>query len=138
MEKYIPERKGSLHPNIAPYGEMVKTKDNKDIVLAVGNNTQFRNLCFALGAISLADNKKFRDNIDRVKNRKKLKRKMDILFRKKNASEWINIFVDKNIPAGLCRTVNEVLKDNNAAKMLLSYRRNLKTLKCIKTIAFEI
>ena len=41
MNKHIPRPIGSLHPNIAPYGETFTTKDNKTIVLAIGSNNQF-------------------------------------------------------------------------------------------------
>ena len=140
MEKYIPERMGSLHPNIAPYGEIVKTKDNKEIVLAVGNNDQYKNLCIALGDLSLVNDKKFSNNVDRLKHRKILKSKLDKLFSKKNASQWMKIFADKNIPAGVCTTIDKVLREDKAAKMTLSYKNvtTKKILRSLKTVVFEI
>src|SRR5688572_2881986 len=40
---------GTLHPNIAPYGETFLCSDRKRIILAVGSDTQFRSLCNVLG-----------------------------------------------------------------------------------------
>jgi len=40
--KTIPERIGSDHPNIVPYGTIFKTSDNKEIVLAAGTDKQFK------------------------------------------------------------------------------------------------
>ena len=47
-EGYIPGPMGTLHPNIAPYGEIVKTKDNQSIILAVGSDAQFERLMHLL------------------------------------------------------------------------------------------
>ena len=44
----IPQRMGTLHPNIAPYGELFACKDGGQIVLAVGNDRQFQQLCKTL------------------------------------------------------------------------------------------
>jgi len=41
----LPSRQGSLHPNIAPYGESFETKDGRQVILAVGNDRQFADLC---------------------------------------------------------------------------------------------
>ena len=45
MNDFVPQRIGSLHPNIAPYGEIVTTKDGKNLVLAAGSQIQFQKLC---------------------------------------------------------------------------------------------
>jgi crotonobetainyl-CoA:carnitine CoA-transferase CaiB-like acyl-CoA transferase len=41
----LPEAMGSLHPNIAPYGELFNTSDNHTITFAIGSNKQFSSLC---------------------------------------------------------------------------------------------
>ena len=45
MGNVIPTRIGSLHPNIAPYGEIFKTKDGCEITFAIGSNRHFEGLC---------------------------------------------------------------------------------------------
>ena len=42
MGDSIPSRKGSIHPNIAPYGEYFECKDGKLMVLAIGTDKQFQ------------------------------------------------------------------------------------------------
>ena len=41
----IPQKQGSAHPNIAPYGDVFKTADGHEILLAVGSDRQFQDLC---------------------------------------------------------------------------------------------
>ena len=40
---------GTLHPNIAPYGELFRCKEGDRIILAVGTDKQFLGLCGVLG-----------------------------------------------------------------------------------------
>ncbi|MFO8182681.1 MAG: CoA transferase, partial [Candidatus Aegiribacteria sp.] len=46
---------GSDHPNIVPYGTIFKTADKKEIVLAVGTDKQFGELCRLLGKPDMAE-----------------------------------------------------------------------------------
>ena len=48
----VPQRMGSTHPNIAPYGDMLTCRDG-DVVLAVGSDAQFKSLCNVLGCNGL-------------------------------------------------------------------------------------
>jgi crotonobetainyl-CoA:carnitine CoA-transferase CaiB-like acyl-CoA transferase len=49
MAGHIAQAAGSLHPNIAPYGETFQCSDNKRLVLAVGSDAQFNRLCEVVG-----------------------------------------------------------------------------------------
>jgi crotonobetainyl-CoA:carnitine CoA-transferase CaiB-like acyl-CoA transferase len=69
MTGNIPQRMGSLHPNIAPYGELFKTQDEKWIVLAVGSDDQFRKLSILLNLEELCNDLLYASNTVRVKNR---------------------------------------------------------------------
>ncbi|NJM26440.1 MAG: CoA transferase, partial [Bacteroidia bacterium] len=68
----IPAKTGSTHPNIAPYGDTFLTADNKEIILAVGTDRQFRQLCVVLEMPEVADNQEFATNQNRVANRRHL------------------------------------------------------------------
>lgn len=70
--KQLPERMGSSHPNIAPYGDLVITKDGVQIMITSGTEQQFVELCRFLDLPELLENPKFILNIDRVTNRKEL------------------------------------------------------------------
>src|SRR6056297_2267667 len=72
MNGNVPQRIGSLHPNIAPYGEIFTTADDRLITLAIGSDRQFRDLCEILQADELAKQSEYKDNEARVENRKKM------------------------------------------------------------------
>jgi crotonobetainyl-CoA:carnitine CoA-transferase CaiB-like acyl-CoA transferase len=72
IAKHLPQRTGSLHPNIAPYGEIFKTKDGHLVTFAIGSDKQFSDLCKILDVEGLASDSKFLSNQLRVKNRRKL------------------------------------------------------------------
>ena len=62
-----PGRMGNAHPNLVPY-EVVPV-ENGHIIIAVGNDRQFRNLVTLLGMEMLADNAMFASNAARIENR---------------------------------------------------------------------
>ena len=65
----IPQKQGSAHPNIAPYGDVFKTAEGHEILLAIGSDRQFRDLCDLLDLQEIADDEKFKTNELRVYNR---------------------------------------------------------------------
>ena len=95
MEAHVPTRIGSLHPTIAPYGEIFKSKDKKEIVLAIGTNKQFKNLCAVLGKSELSNDEKFKTNTLRVKNRIDLRNTIFPLIVKYKAVELMKLFSKK-------------------------------------------
>ncbi len=70
--KHLPQRTGSLHPNIAPYGEIFRTKDGHTVTFAIGSDKQFLDLCALLKFDKVHADKKYLSNQLRVKNRKTL------------------------------------------------------------------
>lgn len=67
----VPFRMGNAHPSLFPY-EAMPTKD-RDLIIAAGNDKQFRALCDVLGISNLADDPRFKINADRTKNREELR-----------------------------------------------------------------
>ena len=63
----VPKRLGNQHPNIVPY-QAFKTGDG-DMILAVGNDSQFRRFCEIAGRPDLPEDPRFATNADRLKNR---------------------------------------------------------------------
>ncbi len=61
-----PTQSGSDHPNIAPYGTLFQTSDQRWLLVAIGTDQQFRSLCRVL---NLADQDRFSTNHLRVQNR---------------------------------------------------------------------
>lgn len=100
---------GSLHPNIAPYGECYTTKDKKSFVLAVGSNKQFLALCSCL-SLSIEEDKRFKDNINRVANRQALNVLLSDAIKKQESSSLFQKLDELNVPYGIIQTVDEVFQ----------------------------
>jgi crotonobetainyl-CoA:carnitine CoA-transferase CaiB-like acyl-CoA transferase len=116
----LPHRKGSAHPNIAPYGDSFITRDGKRILLAVGNDKQFANLCLILKLESplLAD--RFTQNIRRVEGRDILNELLAERFRQFDARELLSEMNASKIPAGLIQNVKEVFEMPASNRVTLS------------------
>jgi crotonobetainyl-CoA:carnitine CoA-transferase CaiB-like acyl-CoA transferase len=138
MNNEIPKRQGSLHPNIAPYGETFLTKDNKYILLAAGSDAQFLQLCKATENTHLANDECFSSNQNRVKNRKEMfdyfadKLKMD------TAENWSKKLNEAKIPNGIIKNLKEVFEDKQAASLVKTEVINGIETKRIQNSIFKI
>ena len=116
----IPEKQGSAHPNIAPYGEAFLCADGSAIILAVGNDKQFGQLCGLLDIEELSTDVRFESNTKRVKNRGKLNAYLSEAFKIKNADEWLVLMKEAKIPCGSILTMDKVFDQPIAKEVLLS------------------
>jgi len=115
----LPLRKGSVHPNIAPYGETFLTADGKRILLAVGTDRQFSDLCAVLGLQELPDQESYSRNSSRVANRQVLGKLLGERINHMNSADLIRSIREKKIPAGLVRNLREVFSEAEGADYLL-------------------
>ena len=118
MSNWIPTAMGTLHPNIAPYGEYCKCKDGKDLVLAIGNNKQFEALLHVLDLQQLLTDGRFKENPDRVKNREALHQILNEAFKNAALDVWMKALISTGVPAGAIKSVDEVLSDPSVAWMI--------------------
>ncbi|MFN4122742.1 MAG: CaiB/BaiF CoA transferase family protein [Flavobacteriales bacterium] len=138
MNHHDPKAIGSIHPNIAPYGELFKTADHHYIVLAVGNDKQFAQLCKALGAQELMKNPKFSSNPQRVANRKDLHEQLKSYFTHRATVELERLLLQYAVPFGRVRNLNEVFELDNAKKLIHSHTIDGQECLTIKTIGFSL
>ncbi|MFZ8836847.1 MAG: CaiB/BaiF CoA transferase family protein [Flavobacteriales bacterium] len=110
----IPERNGGLHPNIAPYGEVLPCRDGH-LVLAVGNDRQFKSLCAVLGKPKWAEDELYATNQQRVLNRARMMHQLEqasIEFFKEQLKEELQI---AGVPSGVVRSIDEVFQSGSEA-----------------------
>jgi crotonobetainyl-CoA:carnitine CoA-transferase CaiB-like acyl-CoA transferase len=100
-----PTRLGNAHPSISPY-ETYAAAD-RELVIAVGNDRQFRSLCAVLGLPDLADDDRYATNEARVSNRATLKAAMERVLGTRPAGEWAELLTAARVPAGKVNTVGE-------------------------------
>lgn len=118
MNNNIPQRIGSLHPNIAPYGELFNTKDRKTVTFAIGSNQQFELLCTFLELPELPKDQRFAENVERVRNREILCAILTTKIMNIEADYLSNQMQKLFIPMGIVRDLKEVF-ENNSAKQLI-------------------
>lgn len=118
MGGHIPQPIGSKHPNIAPYGELFKTADNRLVTLAVGSDKQFQKVCAILHLPELSKDISFSSNQQRVKNRAALEKILAEKIVKFTSAEILNKMHGLFIPAALIKSMNEVF-ETEAAKNLI-------------------
>jgi crotonobetainyl-CoA:carnitine CoA-transferase CaiB-like acyl-CoA transferase len=103
-----PVRLGNAHPNISPY-EVVPTADGY-LILAVGNDGQFRRLCTILGLV-IADDENFATNKARVANRDAVRRIVSTETLKWQKADLLKACEDNAVPAGAINTIEEMFAD---------------------------
>ncbi|HVD39832.1 MAG TPA: CoA transferase [Solirubrobacterales bacterium] len=99
----VPARMGNHHPSIAPY-ELLHCGEG-DLVLAVGNDRQFADLCEVLGETDLAEDQRFATNPARVENRDELRPLLEAALSTRPAAKWVDLLRPRRVPAGV---VNDI------------------------------
>jgi crotonobetainyl-CoA:carnitine CoA-transferase CaiB-like acyl-CoA transferase len=126
----LPVKKGSAHPNIAPYGDVFTTKDDLELILAVGSDQQFKNLCKIL-ELDIAGDPRFMTNSSRVIYRADLNAQLSPEIAKHDSMELMNRLNLNKIPAGVINSMKEVFKIPEVSEMLI----NSSGLRSVKTYA---
>ena len=104
----VPARIGNRHPSIAPY-ELLRC-GGEAIVLAVGNDRQFSELCEALGEPALARKERFATNPARVANREELRPLLEAALSARPAGEWIELLRARRVPAGVVNDIGAAFR----------------------------
>jgi crotonobetainyl-CoA:carnitine CoA-transferase CaiB-like acyl-CoA transferase len=115
----LPQKQGSAHPNIAPYGDVYKTADGEEILVAVGSDRQFRDLCHVLDIATLADDPRYRDNTARVQNRLILNSVLQAQIGLHTAQALMMQINQWKIPAGFIHSLRQVFEVPAAQELLL-------------------
>ena len=138
MTGNIPQRLGSLHPNIAPYGELFQTQDEKWIVLAIGSNEQFRKLCIALNNTKAHTDERFSSNTERVKNRMFLYEILQHEFKNINCEAFEKLALTGGVPYGRVRNMQEVFERPAASASILKEIIEGTETQRLSSVAFNI
>ncbi|QNG20544.1 CoA transferase [Rhodococcus triatomae] len=99
----VPAAMGNRHPSITPY-ELYETAD-RPLVLAVGNDRQFRSLAEVLGLGYLADDPRFETNARRVEHRDELRDQLVVALSAHSADHWFEALTRAGVP---CGPVNDI------------------------------
>jgi formyl-CoA transferase len=104
-----PPRMGNAHASIVPYGTF-DTRDGQ-LMLAVGNDDQWRRFCDSAGLSELATEERFSTNPQRVANRELLWPIVAGALRIRDRDDWTTRLRQAGVPCGPVRTIGETLAD---------------------------
>ena len=102
-------RSGNVHPNIAPYQDFA-VADGR-IMLAVGNDGQFRRLCDVLQVPQWADDPRFASNAARVRHRDALVAQLEAQLARRSMQALLARLESAGVPAGPINTLEQVFDD---------------------------
>lgn len=101
------KRWGNAHPNLVPY-QLFDAAD-RPIVIAVGNEEQWRSCVRVLGLRDLLDDESLATNAGRLAHRSKVVDAFAARLEQKPAYEWLEALSIAGVPAGVVRSVSEAL-----------------------------
>lgn len=105
----VPGRLGNGHPTIVPY-ETFPASD-KQFILAVGNDTQFRKFLEVAGRDELMEDERFQTNKARVLNRDHTVPTIQEITKTKTAAEWLTELEKVGVPCGPVNDLEDVFND---------------------------
>jgi len=137
MAGHIAKPIGTLHPNIAPYGDQFVTKDGFIIILAIGSDVQFKKLWETL---SLDDKKypTFAFNQQRVVYRNQLHAILASQISQIKYTSLANALHDAKLAFSKVNAMDEAFINPLAQSMILVHEIEAIQLKSISNLAFEI
>lgn len=107
-----PKRYGNAHAAIVPY-QSLRTSDGW-IMLAVGNDGQFRTLCRAMDCAELANDERFASNPARVRHRAVLIPLLEERFARCPTEHWLTVLLAEGVPCGPVNDIPTALSDPQA------------------------
>ena len=120
----VPERRGNGHPNIVPY--QVFAASDGHVIVAVGNDGQFRRCCAFLGVEGLADTPDYGTNPARLHNRDTLIATLAPLFRARSMDSITIGLEAAGVPVGPVNRIDQTLASDQvtARDMVISMGRD--------------
>ena len=129
-----PSRMGNAHPNLAPY-QPFPCLDGA-VVIAVGNDGQFRALCRALGDPAMGDDPRFAANAQRVEHRAALTAALSTLTSPFAMKDLMSRLEQAGVPCGPVNTVDQVFEEPQAVHRRLVVEQQRDDLsQSIRTVA---
>jgi crotonobetainyl-CoA:carnitine CoA-transferase CaiB-like acyl-CoA transferase len=108
----VPNRMGNAHPNIVPYA--VYPASDGHVILAAGNDRQFRDAMLAIGAPHIANDPAYAQNRDRIARRAEISAKIAAVTTMLPRDEMLARFEAAKVPAGPINTIADVFEDPQA------------------------
>ena len=132
----IPQRWGNASPIIVPY-QTFPTSDGW-VIVAVGNDNQFKQFVSAGGQMQLADDPLYSNNPQRVLNREQLVPLLEAMTRQKTKAQWLTLLEEAGVPCGPINNIKEVFENEQVIARELQFDMPHPTTGKMKLVANPI
>ncbi len=109
----VPTRRGNAHANIVPY-QVFETSDGH-VIVAVGNDAQFRRLCDFLGRPDLGTDPRYATNPARTANREELVPLIASLLKTRTRAEVLEGLEARGVPVGPVNDIAQAFAEPQVA-----------------------
>ncbi len=133
----IPQRMGSEHPNIVPYGTILMGSDGRGIVLAAATERQYRDFVKAIGLPALAEDPDLQTARQRVARRDDLLARVRAKTSLMTSTELAAALGAAKVPYGFVNDMAAVFEQPGAQAMLMTGNANGQPLRGVHSCAFS-
>ncbi len=105
----VPARFGNAHSNVVPY--QVFPAADGHLILAIGNDAQFRRFCEVAGVPAMGTDPLYATNAARIGNRGELCARIAALMAVRSMDDWIAALEAAGVPCGPINTLDRVFRD---------------------------
>ncbi len=127
---------GNAHPNICPYQAFAAADGYFN--LAVGNDGLWKTLCQGIEKEEWIEDKRFRTNKDRVRNRDVLIPLLEAMFVAKPVREWVELFRPLGIPCGDIYKLSDLYSDPYVLERNMLFAVNHPTAGSVQQVGVPV
>ncbi|CAI5788082.1 succinate--hydroxymethylglutarate CoA-transferase isoform X2 [Podarcis lilfordi] len=130
------KRWGTAHASIVPY-QAFKTKDGY-IVVGAGNDQQFATVCKILNLPEISRDSRYKNNQQRVLNRKELTEILTARFLEKETTKWLELFEGSGVPYGPINSMQQVFSDPQVSSLRYTFECLFKFIHVCSSSIYPI
>jgi len=135
----LPQRMGSQHPNIAPYGDIFNTKDGVGVILGTGTQKQYEGLCECLNLNELKTDERFTTNSLRLANRTALNKYLNKAIGERIYAEFKAECLRRKITIAPINNMEAVFNLPDAQQLILTEKlSDGREARSVRTAVFKI
>lgn len=136
MCDHVPKPLGTAHPNIAPYGDIITSKEGHKVILAIGSDQQFEKMIksFNFNGDLLGQ---YGENRQRVKERENLMNHLRTYFRNLGLAYITHRLATANVPYSIIDNLESVFTNKLAKSMILNHEIDNTACKSVSSISFK-
>ena len=131
----VPQRMGSEHPNIVPYGSILACSDGRELVIAAATERQYRELVRAMDLPELADDPRFATGQQRVEQREALLAAIRARAAALPSATLAARLAAAKVPFGFVNDMAAVFEQPGARELLIAGECDGRRLQGVRTLA---